>query len=73
MICMLTLPDQSNIASYIHTKLEGSGGMPPEKFENWCSEPGDCILGHFQSNTDKVDKLYTNSYIATCINFNIAQ
>ena len=32
MICMLTLPDQSNIASYIHTKLEGSG--PPKNFEN---------------------------------------
>ena len=23
----------------------------------------DSILGHFQSNTDKVDKLYNNTYI----------
>ena len=41
------------------TKLEGSEGMPPDKF--WKLMPWDCILGHFQSNTDKVDKLYTNS------------
>ena len=62
---MLTLPDQSNIASYIHTKLEGSGGMPLKKFLK--IDALDYIVGHFQSNADKVDKLYTNSYIHALI------
>ena len=66
MICMLTLPDQSHIASYIATyKASRVWGHAPWRMLK--IDALDYILGHFQSNADKVDKLYTNSYIHALI------
>ena len=38
----------------MHAILEGSRGMHPKSF--WKFMPWDCILGHFQSNTEQVHK-----------------